>query len=133
MKKTILILTMLMGTFAADASDYPYLVFQTTGGSKQSIAVENLTLTISDGKLVAKNETTNQNYLLSELSEMYFSTTVTGIENVNASAQDEGVEVYSASGISFGKFSSVDEARQNLQKGMYIVKSSSETYKITVK
>jgi hypothetical protein len=111
MKKTILILTMLMGTFAADASDYPYLVFQTTGGSKQSIAVENLTLTISDGKLVAKNETTNQNYLLSELSEMYFSTTVTGIENVNASAQDEGVEVYSASGISFGKFSSVDEAR----------------------
>ena len=55
MKKLFLFLVMLMAGLTASAYEYPYLTFQRTDGSEQSVAVESLTLTMADGKLIAVN------------------------------------------------------------------------------
>ena len=53
MKKFFLLLTILVGTLTAQAEDYTYLTFETTDGAKASVAVADLTLTISGTTLTA--------------------------------------------------------------------------------
>ena len=72
---------MMAGAATAQADDYPYLTFETADGTKVSVAAADLTLTISDGKLVVNNGA--QSFTLTELSKMYFSSTdVTPIDRV---------------------------------------------------
>jgi hypothetical protein len=52
MKKFFLFLTILVGTLTAQAEDYTYLTLETTDGAKASVAVADLTLTISGGSSV---------------------------------------------------------------------------------
>ena len=70
MKKIFILLTVLLATLTAQAEGYTYLTFETTDGAKASVAVENLTLTISGTTLTAGS----QQFTLSNLSKMYFST-----------------------------------------------------------
>ena len=79
MKKFLLLLTVLVGTLKAQAGDYTYLTFETTDGAKASVAVEGLSLTISGTTLTAGS----QQFMLSNLSKMYFSTSdeTTGISD----------------------------------------------------
>ena len=68
----------MMGVMTAQADDYPYLTFETNDGNLQSVPTENLTLGISDGKLVVNDGT--YSYPLTSLTKMYFTTdNVTGI------------------------------------------------------
>ena len=53
MKKIFILLTVLLATLTAQAEGYTYLTFETTDGAKASVAVENLTLTISGTTLTA--------------------------------------------------------------------------------
>ena len=79
MKKIVLMMMALVGALAAQAIDYTYLTFETTDGQKASVAVESLTLNISGTTLTAGS----QQFTLSNLAKMYFSTTdetATGIE-----------------------------------------------------
>ena len=71
MKKILLLLTILVGTLTAHAEEYTYLTFETTDGAKASVAVSDLTLTISGTTLTAGT----QSFTLSNLSKMYFSNT----------------------------------------------------------
>ena len=122
----------MTGALAGYADDYayPYLVFETTEGTQTSVAVEGITFTIANGQLVAGGQT----FALSQLSKMYFSTTTTGITNVNTDNDDNGsVDVYDLNGrkvLSNGHFSM---GISQLPKGIYIVKSAKSTYKIAVK
>ena len=55
MKKQVLTTLITLGTLQAQAYDYPYLVFQNTEGTTAVLAVEQLSITISNGQLVATN------------------------------------------------------------------------------
>jgi len=134
MKKTILMLLFAMPLTQASAYDYNYLNLQATDGTVTSIDVASLKLTVSDGKLLAVNSSTNQEFTLSELSKMYFSSeaSATGINELSTSDGDYA-EVYTLAGLSKGKFTSVSEAKENLPAGIYIIKSQNKTYKVTVK
>ena len=93
MKKIFILLTVLLATLTAQAEGYTYLTFETTDGAKASVAVENLTLTISGTTLTAGS----QQFTLSNLSKMYFSTsdeTATGIEEINSAAIEEATDIY---------------------------------------
>ena len=68
MKKIFILLTVLLATLTAQAEGYTYLTFETTDGAKASVAVENLTLTISGTTLTAGS----QQFTLSNLSKMYY-------------------------------------------------------------
>ena len=124
MKKLVVFLTMMMGTLAIYAADYTYLTFETTDGAKASVSVGNLTLSISGTTLTAGS----QSFTLSNLSKMYFSTsdeTTTGIEEITNAALDEATDIYDLQGHKVTK--------EQMRKGVYIVKTKNRTYKIVVR
>lgn len=124
MKKIFILLTVLLATLTAQAEGYTYLTFETTDGAKASVAVENLTLTISGTTLTAGS----QQFTLSNLSKMYFSTsdeTATGIEEINSAAIEEATDIYDLQGHKVSK--------EQMRKGVYIVKTKSRTYKMVVR
>ena len=124
MKKLLVLLTMMIGTLAVHAADYTYLTFETTDGAKASVSVENLTMTISGTTLTVGS----QSFSLSNLSKMYFSTadeTTTGIQEVTSVTLDEATDVYDLQGHKVTK--------EQMRKGVYIVKTKSRTYKMVVR
>ena len=115
----------LVGALTVQAEDYAYLTFETTDGAKASVAVSSLTLTISGSTLTAGSQT----FTLSNLSKMYFSasdeSTATGIETISAVTLDEAAEIYDLQGHKVTK--------DQMRRGVYIVKSNSRTYKMIVR
>ncbi|MBP3779928.1 MAG: hypothetical protein J6I38_12355 [Prevotella sp.] len=124
MKKLFLLLTVLVTTLTVQAEGYTYLTFETTDGAKASVSVENLTLTINGTTLTAGS----QQFTLSNLSKMYFSTsdeTATGIEEINSASIEEATDIYDLQGHKVSK--------EQMRKGVYIVKTNSRTYKMVVR
>ena len=124
MKKLFLLLTVLVTTLTAQAEGYTYLTFETTDGAKASVSVENLTLTINGTTLTAGS----QQFTLSNLSKMYFSTsdeTATGIEEITSASIEEATDIYDLQGHKVSK--------EQMRKGVYIVKTKSRTYKMVVR
>ena len=124
MKKLFLLLTVLVTTLTVQAEGYTYLTFETTEGAKASVSVENLTLTINGTTLTAGS----QQFTLSNLSKMYFSTsdeTATGIEEINSVSIEEATDIYDLQGHKVSK--------EQMRKGVYIVKTNSRTYKMVVR
>ncbi|MBO4891567.1 MAG: hypothetical protein J5502_03075 [Prevotella sp.] len=124
MKKIVLLCMALVGALTVQAEDYAYLTFETTDGAKASVAVSSLTLTISGSSLTAGSQT----FTLSNLSKMYFSTadeTATGISEITAATLDEAAEIYDLQGHKV--------AKDQMRRGVYIVKSNSRTYKMIVR
>lgn len=124
MKKIYLLLMMAMaGAQSLRAADYTYLTFETTDGAKASVEVSSLTITVSGNTLTAGSQT----FALSNLLKMYFSNAdeTTAIEEITAETLDEAVDVYDLQGHKVSK--------DQLRKGIYIVKSKSRTYKMIVK
>lgn len=123
MKKTFLLLMCMVGVLSVKADSYSYLTFETTDGAKASVAVASLALTISGTTLTAGTET----FTLSNLSKMYFSETdetITGIEDAQTTALT-GQLIYDLQGHKVSK--------EQMTKGIYIVKTADKTYKLVVK
>lgn len=132
MKKFLLTLMVVVAAMTARAADFPYLVFQTTDGTTYTMAVESLTLNISNGQMIATNNEASHTFALSELSKMYFSETTVGIDENSISENDE-VEVYAVTGVFLGRYSNIRTAVQSLKGGIYVLKTQSGTQKIAVK
>ena len=129
MKKIVLLLmTLVGGVLAVQAEDtYTYLTFETTDGSKTSVDVSSLPVTINlDNSTLTIG---NQTFVLADLSKMYFSTQseTTGIETIDNGqwTMDNSAEFYDLQGHKVTK--------AQMKKGVYIVKTNSKTYKIVVK
>ncbi len=135
MKKKFLFLigTCLYGVMA-HADSYPYFSFQKSDGTTVTMEASSLTMTFSDGKLIASNGTDSQELTVSDLLKMYFSEDgATGIQNVEISDLDGEVEVFSLQGISFGTFSTLQSFRNTAEPGVYIVKVNGRSQKIMVR
>ena len=119
----------------AKAYDLPYLTFQNTDETETSLAVENLTLIFSDGKLLATNAAGTQTFTLATLKKMYFSQTPTDIDRLEATGkQPEGeLEVFSLTGARMGRFASMGEAAKQLGRGIYINKNMGTNAKIAIR
>ena len=128
MKKIVLLLMTLVGALAVQAEDtYTYLTFETTDGVKASVPVSSLTLIISGNTLTAGSES----FTLSNLSKMYFSNDdqTTAINEIDYSQTDdllsESTDIYDLQGHKISK--------EQMRKGIYIIKTKSKTYKMIVK
>jgi hypothetical protein len=127
-KKLLWTVLVLAGMLPTRAEEYGYLTFELTDGAKASVSVESLTLTFEGATLKVGQETFN----VSNLSKMYFSTTdeTTGtpdaIDDVKTGdgAWDDG-EIYDLNGRRV--------TRDQMRKGVYIVKTKERTCKIVVK
>ena len=123
MKKIVIIMMALVGALTVQAEEYAYLTFETTDGAKASVDVSSLTLTVSGNTLTAGSQT----FTLSNLSKMYFSNTseTTAIEEITTATLDEAADIYDLQGHKVTK--------EQMKRGVYIVKTKSKTYKIIVK
>ena len=115
----------LLGT-SAMADDFHYLTFETTDGAKASVEISALSMTIDGTTLVAGNQT----FPLSNLSKMYFSvsdetSSSTGIRQLDNLNSQEILAVYDLQGHKM--------AKEQMKKGVYIVKTKGGTYKIASK
>lgn len=129
MKKLALSFLILVGTLSAQAEDYTYLTFETTDGAKTSVSVSSdVTLTISGTTLTVGT----QSFTLSNLSKMYFSTSdeTTGISEVMKADLERATEIYDLSG---KRIVNRKSSNSKLPHGVYIVKTTSKTYKMVVK
>ena len=132
MKKVLVLLTAMTVGQQLSADDFTYLTVEANDGTTTTMTANGLTLTFSDGQLYATNGTESWSLPLSGLSKMYFSNT--DAISLPLSEIGEGeVDIYSTSGISMGKYQSIDEARKHLKKGVYVVKDGSRTLKITIR
>lgn len=130
-KKNLLKKMVMMAAFAllgtsAMADDFHYLTFETTDGAKASVEISALSMTIDGTTLAAGNQT----FVLSNLSRMYFSvsdetssaTDIRQLDNLNS---QEILAVYDLQGHKI--------AKEQMKKGVYIVKTPNGTYKIASK
>ncbi len=132
MRQILLLAVALIACFGAKTYDYPYLTFVGADNAEVSLSVENLEITVSDGSLVAVNADGTKSFTLAQLSKMYFSTGLDGVEMLVADG-DDAVEVFTILGIQAGKFSNISDAESSLKPGLYIVKNGVKTRKLIVK
>ncbi len=126
MKKALLFLVIMMGALSVHADDYtyPYLTFVTTDGSKASVSVSGLSITISGTTLTAGSKS----FTLTNLSSMHFSTTdetTTGISEIMTTDLNEATEIYDLRGMQVSK--------DQMRRGVYVVKTKNGTFKVNVK
>ena len=127
MKKTVLLMMALMGALTVQAEDYSYLTFETADGTKVSVPASLLKLSISGTTLTAGDQT----FTLSDLSKMYFSasdeSSTSGIESIDYSqlTDDNAKEIYDLRGQKVSK--------EQMRKGVYVVRTNGKTYKVAVK
>ena len=134
--KRLLITLIVFAALAlsVQAGDYAYLTFRSNDGTEISFSVDHLNITFSNGQLVVVNNETNQALSLSDLNKMYFTNSaVTNIEEAQPVEGEADVEIFTTAGVSMGRFSSLNQAKQTLPMGVYIVKQSDKTYKIAIK
>ena len=124
MKKSLLLLTFLVGVLTAHAVDYPYLTFELTDGTKASVSVSSdVTLSFSSSTLTIGS----QSFTLTNLSQMYFSAAdeTTGISEVMTADLNEATDIYDLQGHKV--------SRDQMRRGVYIIKTNSGTFKVNVK
>jgi len=129
MKKNIMMTLLCLLAIETRAADYAYLVFTTADGNQQAVTATDLTITFSDGTLIATDGSqTLASIAVSDLVSMEFSNTDTGIQTViaNSLITDDGTVVYDMSGRQMPQGAA-------LPKGVYIVKNSNRTFKMQIK
>ena len=126
MKRVFLALaTLCFGLTAIHAGDYSYLTFELTDGTKASVSISQLLLTVNGTTLTAGS----QSFTLTNLAKMYFSATdessTTGISSIDIIGNDDITDIYDLQGHKVTK--------DQMKKGVYIVKTKDRTYKIAIK
>ena len=134
MRKNLLLAVFCLCALIAHAGSYAYLVFTNTAGTTTAFGVNNLTMHVNGSNLQVTNDEGTVNLMLTELAAMQFSTSadsITAIENVLDA--DQPVQVFSISGISLGSFSSLVEAAQHLDAGVYVISNGKKSQTIVIK
>lgn len=125
-----LLLTLLPATALAEAP--LMMAFQTTDGMVKTIDAESLSMTVTDGKLLASNGSESLEFALPDLAKMYF-TGEAALTELLATA-DTAVSVYTADGKQVGNYVSAAKAVESLPAGIYIVAAATgKTFKISVR
>lgn len=130
---TLALLAVTAMVARADEYPYPYLVMTTSSGEQTAVAVDELVITFSDGKLVAQNAAGTQSFTLTDLASMNFSATnvlTDGVETISSDQLAEGAAIYDLSG---RKLQISQLSNGQLPRGVYIVKQNGKTSKMYVK
>jgi len=131
MKKLVLSLMFIIVATAANADSYSYLVVEANDGTTTSFALTDLTITFSDGSLVASNGTT---LTLADLAKMYFGGTTDKVQ-LNTTNDDTAVKIYSPSGTLVAETTNANLATacSRLPKGIYVINNGETTKKVMLK
>lgn len=131
MKKLILFLVAVVSALTIEAA-YPYFVFRCKDGTEKYVKSEGMKIEISDNSLTVTHAEGNTVFNLSDLTSMAFSETSAGIDSPVAD-RVESFEVFTVSGVSMGRYNSVETFRKSVTApGVYVLKYPSVTEKIII-
>lgn len=134
MRKTVILLALLVCAVMAQAGDYAYLVFVNQSNDTTVLSVTNLTMSISENSLTVTNTEGTVNFTLTDLRFMQFMTEdgemADALENVLDA--DAPVDVYTLQGVRAGRFGSLREAAAVLGKGSYVITDGKNSQKIVM-
>lgn len=133
-KRGVMLCVVAVLAIAANAGTYKYLEFTNISGTKTVFDVANLTLTVSGNNLLVTNSEGTVNMTLVDLASMQFSTTnntPTAVDNILDA--DAEIQVSTITGVSLGTYSSLIEATQSLQTGVYVISNGTQSQSIVVK
>ena len=131
-KRVMMLVVVVSLAVCATAGTYNYLEFTSTSGTKTVFDVTNLTLTVSGSNLQVTNGDGTVNLTLVDLASMQFSptNTTTALENIlNA---DGEIQVSTITGVSLGVYSSLQEACQSLNAGVYVISNGTQSQSIVI-
>lgn len=124
MRKQVLTTLALAAMLPVSAQEaYSFLTIETTDGAKTNLSVETLTMSVGNGVLTVGD----QSFPLANLKKMYFSNgnVITGIDQLTTDGTDEIVAIYDLQGRKVNK--------NDMQKGIFVVKTKQKTTKMIVK
>lgn len=128
--KLLVIGAALMLPQLSNAEDYQWLTFTMTDNTEMSVAADNLSITYNEGSLKLKSATVDQAIAVAHIKSMRFTDTM-GIHSISGNGDDAcKSEFYNIDGVKAGEYSSVEEARESLPSGIYIVKNNNTTLKV---
>lgn len=131
MQKLILTGLLLALSLAAHAS-YPYFVFVTTEGIEHGIPSTGLEISFDDDVMTARSGTDIIELSTVAISSMRFSATMSGV-SAGPASEDCALSAYTLQGVSIGTYSTLAEAIQNLETGIYILRDAKgSTLKLSV-
>lgn len=114
----------------AQAVSYKYLVVETIDGTVHFMEATGLSITFSDGNLVASDGTSITS---GQLTKMYFSNE-SSVEELLAAALQGDITAYTPSGEKVGVYQSVSDLKASLKHGLFIMKDrKGNTAKITLR
>lgn len=127
MRKALLIFLTTMAALAVHAEDaaYPYLTIELSDGTKTSVDVSSATVSLDF------NETTltigQQTFVVGDLAKMYFTTTdeTSGILELSLVSGNEIIAIYDLQGRKV--------SRDQMSRGIYVIKTKNGTRKVNVK
>ena len=134
MRKMLLIALLAVGMLPTMAGEYAYLVFTNTSGTTTALTATNLSAKVNGSTLVVTNNDGTVNFTLTELAAMQFSVDgehLSALENVLNG--DQPVQVYSINGTAFGSFDNLEQAAQQLDRGIYVIVQSGKSQKLVVR
>lgn len=108
------------------------IVFEMTDGSTQDLSSDGLSMSFSDGSLVANYSGGVFQMPTSKIAKFYFKDSNTGVVGDLLLADTE-VAVYNLTGIYLGTFENPQAAQSTLPAGFYIFKSADKSLKLRVK
>lgn len=136
MKKLLSLAAVALMALGAQADDIKYLNFRTLDGQEASLSIENgLTITFEDGKIIAKAEGSIFQAELSNMQDMYFGTTIVGIQSIASDAIPAGtiVRVYTTDGRMVQSYEQTEGAQPALPAGLYMIQADGKTTKTLIK
>ena len=129
--KIILLIACLALPIIASASDYPWLIFKMTDDREISVASDNLTVNYKDGYLHFPSSPAVPSVPVGQIKSMKFTQSPAAVIDLT-DVVSENSSYYNLYGIMVGHFSSMEEAKKALPSGMYIVKTDSKTFKVSL-
>lgn len=122
--KKILFSLLALGLSVSASAAYSTMMFQTSGGVRHYIDLSGLSISFADDNLTAANASESISIPLADMASMEFSETTSGIDSLSADRNTLAVSVFLPSGTPCGDFSSLEEAKQKLDKGVYVIRYS---------
>jgi hypothetical protein len=131
-KRGVMLCVVAVLAIAANAGTYKYLEFTSTSGTKTVFDVANLTIKVSGNDLQVTNSDGTVDLKLLDLASMQFSTTNTSTAVDNILNADAEIHVSTITGVSLGTYSSLVEACQSLNAGVYVISNGTQSQSIVI-
>lgn len=101
-----------------------------TDNSEISVASEDLMITYSNQNLQLKSKTVDQQIPINTIKSMQFKLTSVGLDALLDNNTSEKIEFYSLSGTKVGIYNSIEETREKIPAGIYVVKCNNKSFKV---